>query len=44
MGILYPGIEVDLILEATHELISKISSNDIAIVTQKPLNKDLVNV
>ncbi len=38
MGILYPEIKVDLILEATHQPISKILSHeiDIAIVTSKP--------
>ncbi len=43
MGLLYPEIEVDLILEATHQPISKILSNeiDIAIVSQKPMNKGL---
>lgn len=43
MGVLYPDIEVDLILEATHQPISKILSNeiDIAIVTQKPSNEGL---
>jgi len=43
MGLLYPEIEVDLILEATHQPISKILSNeiDIAIVTQKPMNERL---
>lgn len=43
MGLLYPEIEVDLILEATHQPISKILSNeiDIAIVTQKPAHESL---
>lgn len=38
MGLLYPEIEVDLILEATHQPISKLLSSaiDIAIVTSKP--------
>ena len=46
MGLLYPEIDVDLILEATHQPISKILSNeiDIAIVTQKSEHKDLVSV
>ncbi|TDQ27838.1 LysR family transcriptional regulator [Tenacibaculum caenipelagi] len=46
MGLLYPEINVDLVLEATHQPISKILSNeiDIAIVTQKPLNEILSNV
>ena len=43
MGILYPDINVDLILEATHQPISKILSQeiDIAIVTSKPVNETL---
>jgi len=43
MGILYPKIHVDLILEATHQPISKILSNDldIAIVTSKPADESL---
>ena len=46
MGVLYPKIDVDLILEATHQPISKILSNeiDIAIVTSKPSNDSLVSV
>ncbi|AWM14095.1 LysR family transcriptional regulator [Flavobacterium sediminis] len=46
MGILYPEIVVDLILEATHQPISKILSNeiDMAIVTQKPVNESLSNI
>ena len=46
MGLLYPEIEVDLILEATHQPISKILSNeiDIAIVTQKPMNEGLMSI
>ena len=38
IAILYPGIEVDLILEATHQPISKLLTKeiDIAIVTTKP--------
>lgn len=41
MGILYPEINVDLILEATHQPISKILSGDIdiAVVTSKPENE-----
>jgi len=40
MGLLYPEINVDLILEATHQPISKMLSNeiDISIVTAKPKN------
>lgn len=43
MAILYPEIDVDLILEATHQPISKILSNDIdiAVVTSKPMNENL---
>ena len=38
MGLLYPDIKVDLILEATHQPISKMISQeiDMAIVTTKP--------
>src|SRR5690606_34024154 len=45
MGLLYPDIAVDLILEATHQPISKILSNeiDIAVVTQKPVNEALLS-
>ncbi len=44
MGLLYPDIKVDLILEATHQPISKILSNDIdmAIISSKP-NNDLLS-
>jgi len=43
MGILYPDIEVDLVLEATLQPLSKISASeiDIAIVTAKPANQQL---
>jgi LysR family transcriptional regulator for metE and metH len=43
LGILYPEIQVDLILEATHQPISKILLNeiDIAIVTTKPNDETL---
>jgi len=46
MGLLYPEIEVELILEATHQPISKILSNeiDIAIVTQKPVHEGLCSI
>ncbi|MGH1334770.1 MAG: LysR family transcriptional regulator [Aureispira sp.] len=46
MGLLYPEIEVDLILEATHQPISKILSNDIdiALVTSKPANEMLSSI
>ena len=41
MGVLYPDIEVDLILEATHQPITKLLANeiDIAIVTEKSNHK-----
>lgn len=44
MGLLYPGIKVDLILEATHQPIAKILSNeiDIALVTVKTGNDAVV--
>ncbi|WP_196888591.1 LysR family transcriptional regulator [Aureivirga sp. CE67] len=44
MGLLYPEINVELNIEATHQPISKILSNgiDVAIVTTKPQNKKLV--
>ncbi|WP_442266899.1 LysR family transcriptional regulator [Tenacibaculum sp. ZS6-P6] len=43
MGVLYPEITIDIILEATHQPIPKILSKeiDIAIVTQKPDHKHL---
>ncbi len=46
MGILYPQINVDLILEATHKPIAKIIANeiDIAIVTSKPINDSLTSI
>ncbi|WP_292009958.1 LysR family transcriptional regulator [Chryseobacterium sp.] len=47
MGVLYPEIEVDLVLEATHKPILKIESKeiDIAIVTSKPsVNKELIYI
>ncbi len=46
MGLLYPGINVDLILEATHQPIPKILSNeiDIAIITSKPENETLSSI
>lgn len=45
MGILYPEIEVDLILEATHQPIPKILSNeiDIAVVTSRPDEEQLIS-
>jgi LysR family transcriptional regulator for metE and metH len=46
MGALYPKIEVDLILEATHQPISKILSKeiDIAIVTSQPKDEELESI
>jgi len=46
MGLLYPEIEVDLNLGATHHPISKMLSNeiDIAIVTSKPTNETLSSI
>ena len=46
MGLLYPEIDVDMILEATHQPISKILSNeiDMAIVTTRPNNDRLSSI
>lgn len=46
MGILYPDIDVDIILESNHQPISKLLSKDIdiAIVTSKPASRELVSV
>lgn len=46
MGLLYPEINIDLILEATHQPIPKILSKeiDIAIVTSKPENETLSSI
>lgn len=46
MGLLYPDINVDLILEATHQPIQKILSNeiDIAIITSEPENETLSSI
>lgn len=46
MNILYPEIDVDLVLEATHHPISKILSKeiDIAVVTSQPLNDELMSI
>lgn len=43
MGFLYPEINIDLILEATHQPITKVLSKDIdlAIVTSKPSSEEL---
>ncbi|TXN35223.1 LysR family transcriptional regulator [Flagellimonas hymeniacidonis] len=46
MGILYPEIDIDLTLGATHQTISQVLSNDIdiAIVTTKPASEELVSI
>jgi len=46
MGLLYPDINVDLILEATHQPIPKILSNeiDIAIITSKAEHENLSSI
>lgn len=46
LGVLYPEIEVDLVLEATHHPVLKVMANeiDIAIVTSKPSDKELVSI
>lgn len=46
MGLLYPDINVDLILEATHYPITKILSKeiDIAIITSKPEDESLASI
>ena len=46
MGVLYPGIEIDLVIEDTHQPIPKILSNelDIAIVSTKPADESLVSI
>ncbi|GEN72589.1 LysR family transcriptional regulator [Chryseobacterium lathyri] len=47
MKVLYPEIEVDLVLEATHKPVLKVISNeiDIAVVTSMPSsNKELVSI
>lgn len=46
MGLLYPEINLELILEATHQPISTLLSNDIdiAIVTSKPENNLLSSI
>lgn len=43
MGMLYPEIDVDLILDATHQPISKLLTNeiDLAIVSSKPSSENL---
>ncbi|MDB4292425.1 LysR family transcriptional regulator [Maribacter sp.] len=46
MGILYPEIDIDLSLGATHQTISQVVSNaiDIAIVTTKPASEELASI
>lgn len=46
MGILYPEIEIELIIGANHQTISKILSNevDVAIVTTKPASDALASI
>lgn len=46
MGILYPEINVNLVLEATHQPISKVLENDIdiAISTIQPKHKNLSSI
>ncbi|WP_097044817.1 LysR family transcriptional regulator [Flagellimonas pacifica] len=46
MGILYPEIDIDLTLGATHQTISQVLSSeiDIAIVTTKPASEDLTSI
>ena len=46
MGLLYPDITIDLILEATHQPIPKVLSGeiDIALVTSKPINNMLSSI
>ncbi|WP_298757894.1 LysR family transcriptional regulator [uncultured Psychroserpens sp.] len=46
MGILYPEIDIDISLGATHQTISQVLSNDIdiAIVTSKPESDELSSI
>ncbi|WP_109853270.1 LysR family transcriptional regulator [Aquimarina sp. AU58] len=46
MGILYPEIDIDITLGATHQTISQLLSNDIdiAIVTSKPASEELESI
>ena len=46
MGVLYPQINVDLILEATHKPIKKLLSEeiDIALVSSKPKDENLTSI
>ena len=46
MGMLYPEIDIDITLGATHQTISQVLSDDIdiAIVTSKPASEELVSI
>ncbi|WP_298316649.1 LysR family transcriptional regulator [uncultured Aquimarina sp.] len=46
MGILYPEIDIDVTLGATHQTISQVLSEeiDIAIVTSKPASEELTSI
>jgi len=46
MGVLYPEITVDFMLEATHQPISKLLSNeiDLAIVSSKPISASISSI
>ncbi|WP_298896441.1 LysR family transcriptional regulator [uncultured Psychroserpens sp.] len=46
MGLLYPEIDIDISLGATHQTISQVLSNDIdiAIVTSKPESEELSSI
>ncbi len=46
MGMLYPEIDIDVTLGATHQTISQVLSNDIdiAIVTSKPASDELSSI
>lgn len=46
MGMLYPEIEIDLVVEATHQPISRILAGelDIAIVTSEPTDDELTSL
>jgi len=46
MGVLYPDIDIDITLGATHQTISQVLSSDIdiAIVTSKPESDELLSI
>jgi len=46
MGLLYPEIDIDVTLGATHQTISQVLSNeiDIAIVTSRPASEELESI